>query len=295
MLRFLHALLQLRVVHRVVVVNASGNVADASRSAITTAESDVAVINRTVSFGVIPHAACFGRLQLRNVNRVSSIFTSGNVGDTALVSGRTYGDRIFFVCHRASTQRNAVISGSNRARANRNTVFTLRVSIYAIGVGLEVLGATGAYDIANTVFDIGDAGIQIRYLSIQVSNALGILGNLRVRYFQLTHVNRIGIRRPRCDVGDLTLTVFATYGEFTHRVLRCIHVVGGVASLSAASGLRTITHCNTVCMVGACVRTDSNTVDGICQNQSIQADTNTRITIDDSFRAHRQRVFPDSQ
>ena len=41
--------------------------------------------------------------------------------------------------------------------------------------------------------------------------------------------------------------------------------------------------------------TDHDTVDGICQNQSIQADTNTRITIDDSFRAHRQRVFPDSQ
>ncbi|MDI5811306.1 hypothetical protein MJM95_29450, partial [Salmonella enterica subsp. enterica serovar Anatum] len=42
-----------------------------------------------------------------------------------------------------------------------------------------------------------------------------------------------------------------------------VHVVGGVVSLCAASGLRTITHCNTVCMVGACVRTDSNTVDGI--------------------------------
>ena len=237
MLRFLHALLQLRIVHCVVVVHASGDVADASRTAITTTESDVAVVYRTISFGVVTNAACLRRLQLRNVNRIGGINTCSNVGDTTLVGRRTHRDGVFFVGHGTGTQRDAVVSGSNGTRTNCNTVFTLRVGIYAIGVGLEVFGATGGYDIANAVFDIGNASIQIRHLIVQVSNALGILGNLRVRYFQLTHVNRIGISRTSRDVGDLTLTVFTADRELTHRVLRCVHVVGGVASLSTTSRL----------------------------------------------------------
>ena len=237
MLRFLHALLQLRIVHCVVVVHASGDVADACRTAITTTESDVAVVYRAISFGVVTNAACLRRLQLRNVNRIGGINTCSNVGDTTLVGRRTHRDGIFFVGHGAYTQRDAVVSGSNGTRTNRNTIFTLRVGIYAIGVGLEVFGATGGYDIANAVFDIGNASIQIRHLIVQVSNALGILGNLRVRYFQLTHINRIGISRTSRDVGDLTLTVFTADRELTHRVLWCVHVVGGVASLSTTSRL----------------------------------------------------------
>lgn len=66
-------------------------------------------------------------------------------------------DRIFFGCHRPCTQCDAVIRGSNGARTNRDAIFTLRAGIYTIGIGLEVLGATGGDDIANTVFDIGDA------------------------------------------------------------------------------------------------------------------------------------------
>ena len=295
MLRFLHTLLQLRIVHCVVVVHASRNVADASRTAIAATESDVAVVDRAISFGVVANAACFRRLQLRNVNRIGGINTGSNVGDTALVGRRTHRDRIFFVCYGTRAQRDAVVSGSNGTRTNRNTVFTLRVGICAIGVGLEVLSATGGYDIANAVFDIGHASIQISDLSVQVSNALGILGNLRVRYFQLTHVDRIGIRRPRCDVGDLTLTVFTADRELTHGVLRRVHVVGSVVGLRTTGSLRTITHCNAVGMICACVRTDSNTVDRISQNQRVQADTNTRITINDGFRAHCQRVFTDCQ
>ena len=232
---------------------------------------------------------------MRNVNRIGGINTGSNVGDTALVGRRTHRDRIFFVCYGTRAQRDAVVSGSNGTRTNRNTVFTLRVGICAIGVGLEVLSATGGYDIANAVFDIGHASIQISDLSVQVSNALGILGNLRVRYFQLTHVDRIGIRRPRCDVGDLTLTVFTADRELTHGVLRRVHVVGSVVGLRTTGSLRTITHCNAVGMICACVRTDSNTVDRISQNQRVQADTNTRITINDGFRAHCQRVFTDCQ
>ncbi|CNT70095.1 Uncharacterised protein [Salmonella enterica subsp. enterica serovar Bovismorbificans] len=104
----------------------------------------------------------------------------------------------------------------------------------------------------------------------------------------MTHVNGIGICRTRRDVSDLTLAVFTADRELTDRVLRCVHVVGGVVSLCAASGLRTITHCNTVCMIGACVRTDSNTVDGISHHQCIQTNTNTCISIDDGLRTHCQ-------
>ena len=212
-----------------------------------------------------------------------------------MVSGRTYRDCIFFICNGTGTQCDAVVSGSNGTRTNSNAIFTLGVGIYAIGVGLEVLGATGGYNVANTVFDISNASIQISDLIVQVSNALGILGNLRVRYFQLTHVNRIGISRTSRDVGDLTLTVFTADRELTHRVLRCVHVVGGVVGLRTTGSLRAIPHCNAVCMVCTCVATDSNTVDRISQNQRVQADTNTRITINDGFRAHCQRVFTDCQ
>ena len=193
MLRFLNALLQLRVVHRVVVVYACGNVADTSCTATATTEGNAAVVNRTVRFGVIAHATGFRRLQLRHVNGVGSIFTGGNVGDTTLIGRRTNRDRIFFVCHRTCTQCDAIISGGNGTRTNRNAICTLRVGIYTSRVGFEVLGATGSHNIANTVFDIGNASIQIRYLSIQVSNALGILCHTFIGNFQLTHVNRIGI------------------------------------------------------------------------------------------------------
>ncbi len=60
----------------------------------------------------------------------------------------------FFVCYGTRAQRDAVVSGNNGTRTNRNTVFTLRVGICAIGVGLEVRSATGGYDIANAVFDM---------------------------------------------------------------------------------------------------------------------------------------------
>ena len=194
MLRFLHALLQLRVVHRVVVVDASGDVADTSRTAVAATEGDIAIVDRTISFGVVTHAARLRRLQLRNVNSIGSIFTCGNVSNTALVSGRTYRDCIFFICNGTGTQCDAVVSGSNGTRTNSNAIFTLGVGIYAIGVGLEVLGATGGDNVANTVFDISNASIQISDLIVQVSNALGILRYALISDFQLTYVNRIGIR-----------------------------------------------------------------------------------------------------
>ncbi|CSP85853.1 Uncharacterised protein [Shigella sonnei] len=59
------------------------------------------------------------------------------------------------------------------------------------------------------------------------------------------------------------MTVFTTDRKLTYRVLRCVHVVGGVASLCTTGGLRTVTHCDTVCMVCACVTADSNAVDRI--------------------------------
>ena len=111
-----------------------------------------------------------------------------------MVSRRTYRDCIFFVCNGTGTQCDAVVSGSNGPRTNSNAIFTLRVGIYAIGVGLEVLGATGGYNVANTVFDISNASIQISDLIVQVSNALGILRYALISDFQLTYVNRIGIR-----------------------------------------------------------------------------------------------------
>lgn len=81
------------------------------------------------------------------------------------------------------------------------------------------------------------------------------------------------------------LIVFIVDREFIDRVLWCVYVVGGVVSLCVVSGLRIIIYCNIVCMIGVCVRIDSNIVDGISYYQCIQINININIciSIDDGF------------
>lgn len=84
------------------------------------------------------------------------------------------------------------------------------------------------------------------HLRIQVIDAFSICGNVAVGDFQLTNVYGIGVCRTRRDVSDLTLPSSLPTENSPTEFCGASSVVGGVVSLCAASGLRTITHCKPV-------------------------------------------------